>query len=111
MSELCVWDLDGTIRPGSLMGEAVLHGIEAGLFDPARFANPAEPGYEEVDYFVEALGQQPAKALTELTDRLSEEAPDQAYDWALERLADQHKNQHTLILSHSPDFVVKAFAR
>ncbi|HEX4662172.1 MAG TPA: haloacid dehalogenase-like hydrolase [Candidatus Saccharimonadales bacterium] len=112
MSELHVWDLDGTIRQGSLLAEAVLHGGEEGFIDLSRFQNPAKPTYGEVDYFVEAITQRSRRDFRVLTDRLSDEARDQAYPWALDRLEQQAKSEgNIVVLSHSPDFLVRAFCR
>lgn len=112
MSEVCAWDLDGTIRPGSLLADAVLHGIQAGFIDETRFADPTCPSYGEVDYFVEAITARSRKDFLDVTEKLSDEARQQAYPWALERIQEQISNdQHALILSHSPDFLVRAFAR
>lgn len=44
-------------------------------------------------------------------DRLTDEAIEQSYPWAVEELASQHGDRHAVIFSHSPDFLVRAFAR
>lgn len=111
MSELCLWDLDGTIRPGSLSSDALVHGIEAGFIDPTPFKDPTDLQYDEVDDFMKALSQQSRAVFTELLDRISDEAKAEAFPWALERLKEQHDTYHPVILSHSPDFLVRAFAR
>lgn len=112
MRELSAWDLDGTIRPGSLLAEAVVHGGVEGFIDLSRFQNPALPTYGEVDYFVESITQRSRKDFQALTDKLSDEARSQSYDWALDRLESQTAHEdHIIVLSHSPDFLVKAFCR
>lgn len=111
MNELSAWDLDGTIRPGNLSGDVVLHGIEAGFLDQARFVDPNMPTYDEILYMVSALEGQPHRVFRNLEDRLTAEAQSHAFPWALERLAEQKEQAHIVIFSHSPDFVVKAFAR
>lgn len=111
MNRLAAWDLDGTIRPGSLLSDAVQHGISEGFMDPTRFVDPTTPTYEEVDYFVAALANRSRKDFQAVTDRLSDEAPLQAYPWALEELKRQNTEGQAIILSHSPDFLVRAFAK
>lgn len=111
MSELSVWDLDGTIRPGSLLATAVQHGINEGFVDSSEFANPAAPTYAEVDYFVRAITNRSRKDFTALTNQISDEAREQSYPWSLEEIDAQIKTGHPIIISHSPDFLVKAFAR
>jgi hypothetical protein len=74
MSEVCAYDIDGTVREGSLLADAILHGISAGFMDPARFADPARPTYPEVDYFVEAITHRSLKDFHEVTARISDEA-------------------------------------
>lgn len=111
MSELCAYDLDGTIRPGCLLTEALKHGAEAGFIDLSQFKDPDNPTYDEVDYFVSAITRRSRREFIELTDRLSDEAKDQAYPWALERLSAHHEDKHVIIVSHAPDFLVRAFAR
>lgn len=111
MSELSAWDLDGTIRPGSLLAEAISHGIGEGFIDASHYADPANPTYAEVDYFLEAITQRSRNDFAGLIDRLSDEARNQSYPWALERLDEQSKNGQIVVLSHSPAFLVKAFCR
>lgn len=111
MSELSVWDLDGTIRPGSLLATAVQHGISEGFVDPSEFADPTAPTYAEVDYFVRAITHRSRKDFTALTDQLSDEAREQSFPWSLNEIDAQIKAGHPIIISHSPDFLVRAFAR
>lgn len=108
MSELSAWDIDGTLRPGSLLADAVAHGIERGFIDPARFVDPACPSYAEVDYFIEAVTHRSRHDFKELLDRMSDEAAADIYPWAAERLLAQDS---PVLISHSPDFLVKAFGR
>lgn len=108
MSNLSVWDLDGTLRPGSLLAEGIQHGVEAGFIDQTRFADPAHPTYEEARYFVDAVTHQPRKVFHDLEDRLSDEAREHCFDWSLAELNSQ---AHPIILSHSPFFLVRAFGR
>lgn len=111
MSELSVWDLDGTIRPGSLLAEAISHGIQEGFIDAADYQDPAQPTYAEVDNFVHSITQRSRRDFHGLTDRLADEARTQAYPWALERLEGQSERGYVVVLSHSPAFLVKAFCR
>lgn len=110
-SELSVWDLDGTIRPGSLLSEAVQFGISEGFVDPAEFADPKQPTYTEVDYFVRAITNRSRKTFNTLTDRISDEARAHSFPWSLGEIDTQRRNGHPIIISHSPDFLVRAFAR
>lgn len=111
MNEICAWDLDGTIRPGSLLADAINHGVAAGFIDAEDYADPSNPTYAEVDNFVKAITGRSRNDFLELTHRLSDEARDQAYPWALERIESQSESGQVLVLSHSPDFPVKAFCR
>jgi phosphoserine phosphatase len=112
MSELCVWDLDGTLRPGFLMGDAIAHAADMGLVDISVFANPSAPDYQELHHFMAAVTAQPRNVFGNLMDRLSEEATTQIYPWAHERIETQVKEGlHPIIVSQSPAFLVKAFAR
>jgi phosphoserine phosphatase len=112
MSELCVWDLDGTMRPGNLMADAINHAAGIGIIDINRFVNPEAPDLPELIYFVGAIAQQSRRQFTDLTDRLSDEAPSQIYPWALERLESQPtRGDHPIVVSQSPDFLVRAFGR
>lgn len=112
MSELCAYDIDGTIREGSLLGDAVVHGVKEGFINQERFADPLQPHYNEVDYFVEAITGRSRTVFNEMTDWLADSAHEQTMPWALDRL--EHQRQQGLyraLISHSPDFVVKAYAR
>lgn len=108
MSELSVWDLDGTLRPGSLLAEAISHGVDAGFIDSTKFGDITTPTYGEVDYFVQSLVHRSRHDFRGLMDRLSDEARGHCYEWSLEELDTQ---EHPIILSHSPDFLVRAFGR
>lgn len=108
MSELSAWDIDGTMRPGSLLAEAVLFGIEQGFIDADRFSDPSLPTYGEVDYFVEAITQRSRRDFKNLTDKITEDAANSLFPWVAERLEGQ---AHPLLISHSPDFLVKAFGK
>jgi phosphoserine phosphatase len=111
MNELCAWDLDGTVRPGSLTGDAVLHAGEAGFIDLDLFADPSNPSYAEVPYFISAITSRSRKDFKELIDKISDEAREKSYPFALERLNFQAEHAHPVIISHAPAFLVKAFAR
>lgn len=113
MSELNVYDLDGTIRPGTLTGDVIQFGAAAGFIDVSKFKNPGNPGYEEIKYFLSALAGQSIRVFKELTDKISDEARDISFDWAIERMEGQAKREdsHIIIASHGPDFMVRAFAR
>lgn len=113
MSGLNAYDLDGTIRPGTLVSEAIHFGAALGFVDLDRFQDPDAPSYDEAWYFVDALTGQSAKVFKELTDKISDEARDHSFDWALERMETQanKENDHIIIISHAPDFLVRAFVR
>ncbi len=109
MSELYVWDLDGTIRQGSLLGDAVMHGIAAGFMDAKDYATPAHPAYADADTFLRDITGHSRREFTELITRLGEQARAQANPWALAKLEEQRQAGTILVLSHSPDFLVKAY--
>ena len=112
MSEMCAYDLDGTIRPGSLLTDIARHGINTGLFDPNVFADLDKPSWDELPQFFEAITNCSRHDFLELTDWLTESAAQQIYPWAQERMEYQtEQGYHVVIVSHSPDFAVKALAR
>jgi|SRR6185437_3596499 len=88
MTKLCVWDLDGTIRPGCLMTDAVRHCAEMGWTDLV-IAEPAYPNPEEVSSFVRTITGKSLSDFHHLTARLQPEALQQCYPWALEQLQEQ----------------------
>ena len=109
MSLLSAWDLDGTIRPGSLLGDAIAYGIQNGFIDPARYTDPSRPTYEDADTFIEHITGRHRHDFAGLMQQLGEEAREQTSPWALERLEAQAREGMVVVLSHSPDFLVKAF--
>jgi len=111
MSELHAWDLDGTIRPGSLVGDAVSDSIAEGIIDGEGFEDPANPTLEEIWRFVGTLPGRSLGDFKPVTDRITEEAQNQAYPWAVEKIQWQTQHGHAIILSYSPDFLVRAFAK
>jgi phosphoserine phosphatase len=111
MSKLAAWDLDGTMRPGSLFVDAVLHGGEMGFIDPSRFADIAHPTHDELGYFVASLTNRSHRDFDVLMRDLAEEGPHQIYPWARERLQTQAADPetHVVVFSTSPAFLVRAF--
>lgn len=95
-----------------MLSDAILHGIKEGFIDETRFDDPYRPRYEEVDYFVEAVTGRSRAVFREVTDWLSDEAQAQTMDWALDRLNWQgNHGQYRALISHSPDFIVRAYGR
>lgn len=112
MAELCAWDVDGTIRPGFLFGEAVAHAAGEGIIDGDRIGDVSNPTWPEVRYFFESLQGVPVNKFAGLVQRVEEEATDRAYPWAIEMMLGQvDAGNHVVLFSTSPDFLVRAFGR
>ena len=76
------------------------------------FENPIHPTRADIQAFVQTLISHSVKDFGLLTDQLADEARQQTYPWALEQLEHQAKQQdHILLLSMSPAFLVRAYAR
>jgi phosphoserine phosphatase len=111
VDKLYVWDLDGTIRPGSLLGDGIVHGIAAGFMTAEDYATPAEPTYADADTFLRDITGRSRHDFTDLITRLGEQARSQAHPWVLAKLEEQQQTGTVVVLSHSPDFLVKAYCR
>jgi len=110
--KLSVWDIDGTMRPGSLLIDTIKHGVKEGLFDPASFADVDNLTREHLDAFVRSVKGQSHSHFNEFTDMISDEAEASLFPWAQAELAQQReRGDHIVALSLSPDFVVRAFTR
>lgn len=112
MREVSAYDIDGTLREGVMLKDAVHFGIENSLLDPSRFADLDHITMEEIGYFREALIGASKHTLKDLTDRISDEAVASTMEWGLERL-DHHRKHgaYIVLVSQAADFLAKAYAR
>jgi phosphoserine phosphatase len=111
MKKLAAWDLDGTMRPGSLFVDAVVHGGKMGFIDPTRFADVTHPTHDDLVYFVDSLANRSHRDFEGLMTELTEKGRNQIYPWARNRQQEQaaDPDMHIVIFSTSPAFLVRAF--
>lgn len=105
--ELHLYDLDETVRRGSLIADLVRFCATQGYLDISKLQDPAHPSYAEVPIVTQALIGKSKHDFQPLLDHIESTAIAQSYPQILSRIRGQYEHGDIIaIASHGHDFLV-----